>query len=556
MSRREKSREDTNIIDIILTTAEQIIITKLSPGSRFPRQDNTIVTIRSYDETDNGCVTAVLSKNGRHLAGCRIGRYITLKDELDVYASIVNQPTDVRIVESIAIIYTETFFAFNLTENTEEEGVQQKTDYKFALYLTEPLFRFDYEARERLACRWSGVRTAIGAIGLHLSSSSSSEPEIAHVNAHGMFKRTSKSGPCVLLPIVGVSTHAPFDSMLTVIDTIWDVTTPSENEHIRKFYQFTLGRHSMYPKLSLANQIIWWKNLYEIDMYAFMQLSENDQTGGITEDELNIATATLTAQFPNMQFEENVDKTETDSEFTLIGKGGYGKIISVLITGRKNEKNIAKQVVHGACKIGGYLNIKYELERITMVRNTSTDVTDVRMRHIIRPITECIPFRLNTRFPPRGMFVMPRMIEFATPENPDDRWRIIRGIVAGVNLVHATGFTFCDLKEDNVVINEEGDAVLIDLGAAVPSDKRCVVTTQSYRPCDSGCVCVKHGGVCNDIHAISVIIKNTWKHTKSKLAVRALEIAQALHTLAATNSHAVRNKIDYWKDFPELNFMG
>ena len=66
--------------------------------------------------------------------------------------------------------------------------------------------------------------------------------------------------------------------------------------------------------------------------------------------------------------------------------------------------------------------------------------------------------------------------------------KLLKGILEGINYIHSVGVMHCDLKPQNVLVNERGDAVLADFetskhfradGAALGADNESFTFTRS-----------------------------------------------------------------------------
>lgn len=91
------------------------------------------------------------------------------------------------------------------------------------------------------------------------------------------------------------------------------------------------------------------------------------------------------------------------------------------------------------------------------------------------------------------------------PIFPDDRRKFAFELLSAVQAIHQHGIAHCDLKLENILINEHGDLKIIDFGSALKveeatfDDFAYIATTPEYLPPEIICACADES---YDIRAI------------------------------------------------------
>ena len=62
----------------------------------------------------------------------------------------------------------------------------------------------------------------------------------------------------------------------------------------------------------------------------------------------------------------------------------------------------------------------------------------------------------------------------------ENLWSLAKGIIIGLNHLHSSGYIHCDIKPGNIVLDDNGNVILIDLGSAVPNGTIVIEHTSSY----------------------------------------------------------------------------
>ncbi len=192
-----------------------------------------------------------------------------------------------------------------------------------------------------------------------------------------------------------------------------------------------------------------------------------------------------------------------------LGEGTFAQVFSAHDLGTSPPRRVAIKILHTR-PAGGSPTLPFLLHHeLTVLQRIHAREANL---NVVRPLVSEVLWDRNMPFLVLELVDGPSLAQLiATPQSlsREKARAVARGIVRGIAAIHAAGAIHRDLKPAHVIMRDEREPVIIDLGAAILEDERITtvearyVFTERYAAPEQ--IAHEHVTTAVDIHAFGLI---------------------------------------------------